>query len=217
MGRLLTCVRPPQCHPCISPGRQVHIPPPEPTLPAASGCPMSKHDGDSLREKARSKAREGFYKMCRAIPQPARTQLAARAVLPDLLTPLKNNMTFESLRDNIIGIDSTFDTPFGKRHLIYADYTASGRCLTIVEHYLQIICQASSSTPPPLPLGHPPCLTPLSPPLDVGLGGVHLGRYPGATKVNPSGRCRQSDPGDPFLSVETPILSTRTAPGQTCH
>ena len=35
-----------------------------------------------------------------------------------------------------MGVDSVFATPFGERMLLYADYTASGRCLLFVERYL---------------------------------------------------------------------------------
>ena len=45
--------------------------------------------------------------------------------------------TFEHLRSQIVGIDSAFDTPFGRRLLVYCDYTASGRTLFFVERYLQ--------------------------------------------------------------------------------
>lgn len=41
------------------------------------------------------------------------------------------------LREQIVGVDSTFETPFGERLMVYCDYTASGRCLRFVEAYLQ--------------------------------------------------------------------------------
>ncbi len=41
------------------------------------------------------------------------------------------------LRQQIVGVDSTFETPFGERLMVYCDYTASGRCLRFVESYLQ--------------------------------------------------------------------------------
>ena len=41
------------------------------------------------------------------------------------------------LRQQIVGVDSTFETPFGERLMSYCDYTASGRCLKFVESYLQ--------------------------------------------------------------------------------
>jgi hypothetical protein len=37
------------------------------------------------------------------------------------------------LRQQIVGVDSTFETPFGERLMTYCDYTASGRCLKFVE------------------------------------------------------------------------------------
>ena len=40
------------------------------------------------------------------------------------------------LRDEIVGVDSFFDTPYGQRMMVYCDYTASGRCLNFVENYI---------------------------------------------------------------------------------
>ena len=40
------------------------------------------------------------------------------------------------LRRQIIGVDKQFETPFGERLMLYADYTASGRSLWFVEAYL---------------------------------------------------------------------------------
>ncbi len=45
-------------------------------------------------------------------------------------------LTFKKLRDEIIGRDFFFKTPYGERLLTYADYTASGRSLKFVEKYL---------------------------------------------------------------------------------
>jgi selenocysteine lyase/cysteine desulfurase len=42
----------------------------------------------------------------------------------------------DRLRQEIVGVDSLFATPFGQRILLYADYTASGRCLLFIERYL---------------------------------------------------------------------------------
>jgi len=44
---------------------------------------------------------------------------------------------FAFLRSEIVGVDSAFETPFGRRMMVYCDYTASGRCLLFVERYLQ--------------------------------------------------------------------------------
>ncbi|MEM6782659.1 MAG: aminotransferase class V-fold PLP-dependent enzyme [Bacteroidota bacterium] len=43
---------------------------------------------------------------------------------------------FATLRADTLGIDAPIATPFGERHLVYADFTASGRCLGLVERYL---------------------------------------------------------------------------------
>lgn len=43
------------------------------------------------------------------------------------------------LRSQIIGVDTLLQTPFGERHMVYADYTASGRGVQFVEAYLQRI------------------------------------------------------------------------------
>jgi selenocysteine lyase/cysteine desulfurase len=45
-------------------------------------------------------------------------------------------LTPEYLRSQIIGADACIDTPFGRRSLLYADYTASGRALAFVESHL---------------------------------------------------------------------------------
>ncbi len=50
------------------------------------------------------------------------------------------------LRRQIIGVDSTFETPFGERLMVYCDYTASGRCLRFVETYLQGLQQIYANT-----------------------------------------------------------------------
>lgn len=40
------------------------------------------------------------------------------------------------LRSRIVGADSLLETPYGRRLMVYCDYTASGRCLDFIEHYL---------------------------------------------------------------------------------
>jgi selenocysteine lyase/cysteine desulfurase len=50
------------------------------------------------------------------------------------------------LRSDIIGRNMIFDTPFGKRPLVYADYTASGRGLHSIENYIQRILQYYANT-----------------------------------------------------------------------
>jgi len=50
------------------------------------------------------------------------------------------------LRQQIVGVDSTFTTPFGERLMTYCDYTASGRCLKFVESYLLSLQEIYANT-----------------------------------------------------------------------
>jgi len=46
-------------------------------------------------------------------------------------------VNFDFLREQIVGADWMFSSPFGERLMVYCDYTASGRCLLFVESYLE--------------------------------------------------------------------------------
>lgn len=46
----------------------------------------------------------------------------------------ENRLTW--LRSQVIGRDTEFNSPFGRRRLTYADHTASGRCLRYVEDFI---------------------------------------------------------------------------------
>lgn len=50
---------------------------------------------------------------------------------------MRKPLDFDYLRSRVVGADATVTTPFGDRLMVYADYTASGRCLTIIERYVQ--------------------------------------------------------------------------------
>ena len=52
----------------------------------------------------------------------------------------------ESIREEIVGRDLLIATPFGDRHLLYADYTASGRGLRFVEETLLNIQKSYANT-----------------------------------------------------------------------
>ena len=43
---------------------------------------------------------------------------------------------FQSFRKNIVGIDQEFDSPFGRKKIIYTDWTASGRLYQPIEEKL---------------------------------------------------------------------------------
>ncbi len=52
----------------------------------------------------------------------------------------------EYIKGQIVGNDSVFQTPFGKRNLFYADYTASGRNLKFIEDKLLDIERSYANT-----------------------------------------------------------------------
>ena len=49
----------------------------------------------------------------------------------------KTSTTISQIRKSMMGHDACLETPFGSRPLLYADYTASGRNLTLVEQQMQ--------------------------------------------------------------------------------
>jgi len=50
------------------------------------------------------------------------------------------------LREQVVGMDATLDTPFGQRLMVYCDYTASGRSLHFIERYLHGLLQTYANT-----------------------------------------------------------------------
>ena len=59
---------------------------------------------------------------------------------------LPPRLDFDFLRAQTIGADAEIRTPFGERLMVYADYTASGRCLTLVERYIQGLLRVYANT-----------------------------------------------------------------------
>jgi selenocysteine lyase/cysteine desulfurase len=57
-----------------------------------------------------------------------------------------NQYSLEYIKSQIIGDNLLFDTPFGERHLFYADYTASGRGLKFIEEKIQNILKSYANT-----------------------------------------------------------------------
>ena len=55
-------------------------------------------------------------------------------------------LTLNDIRRAVIGRDLAFPTPFGPRHLFYADYTASGRLLDFVEKKLLDVSRSYANT-----------------------------------------------------------------------
>lgn len=48
-----------------------------------------------------------------------------------------SNELIKRIRESVIGVDRYIDTSFGKKPLVYADYTASGRSLGFIEDYIR--------------------------------------------------------------------------------
>lgn len=55
-------------------------------------------------------------------------------------------MKIDEIQNQILGSDVLFDTPYGSRLLLYADYTASGKSLILIEKYMIEIQKLYSNT-----------------------------------------------------------------------
>ncbi len=64
----------------------------------------------------------------------------------NLPSGLDAELSIASLRDEIIGADALFETPYGERIMVYCDYTASGRCLLFIENFIQTIQRHYANT-----------------------------------------------------------------------
>jgi selenocysteine lyase/cysteine desulfurase len=58
----------------------------------------------------------------------------------------KCTLDFDFLRKQVVGADASVTTPFGERLMVYADYTASGRCLNLIEKYIQNLQRIYANT-----------------------------------------------------------------------
>ena len=50
-----------------------------------------------------------------------------------IVLPTELELYFKKFRDNIIGINQEFESPFGSKKIIYTDWTASGRLYRPIE------------------------------------------------------------------------------------
>ena len=54
--------------------------------------------------------------------------------------------SIKNVRKDVIGNNVLFNTPFGERHLLYADYTVSGRGVRSIENKIINILQSYANT-----------------------------------------------------------------------
>lgn len=69
--------------------------------------------------------------------RPKATRLASLIIAKRNYNIMAHDQLIQRIRDSVIGQYHPIDTPFGKKPLVYADYTASGRALSFVEAQLQ--------------------------------------------------------------------------------
>jgi selenocysteine lyase/cysteine desulfurase len=53
------------------------------------------------------------------------------------MTQQDTDALLQLIRDSVIGEDHVMETPYGRRRVTYADYTASGRALTFIEDFIR--------------------------------------------------------------------------------
>jgi selenocysteine lyase/cysteine desulfurase len=53
---------------------------------------------------------------------------------------------WDTVRSSIVGRDAVIETPFGRRRVIYADHTASGRAVSFIEDYLREVLSLYGNT-----------------------------------------------------------------------
>lgn len=58
---------------------------------------------------------------------------------------------FSSFRENMVGLNQSFEPPYGKQKIIYADWTASGRLCKPIEE--KLLKEIEPSWPTPIKLG----------------------------------------------------------------
>ncbi len=82
---------------------------------------------------ARVSAHRNFYDQSME-DQPEATNTTTNVTSSTLLPSTPS--LFHYIYENIIGLNTTLNSPFGTRRIVYADWTASGRALKFIEDYI---------------------------------------------------------------------------------
>lgn len=94
----------------------------------------------SSRSKSKSQLLEHYsVSKVHVSPVPMRTKTESKPVSSDLssASSSSSSSSVELIRSNVIGQRCLISSPFHDEHeLVYADYTASGRCLQFIEDYM---------------------------------------------------------------------------------
>ncbi|GFH46335.1 aminotransferase [Chaetoceros tenuissimus] len=91
------------------------------------------------KQAPRQKAKDQFPKAIPSSKGDVRAKLLARSASSDVSTASSSTSkdSVELIRSNVIGQRCRISSPFHREHeIVYADYTASGRCLQFVEDYM---------------------------------------------------------------------------------
>lgn len=104
--------------------------------------PAQYYIGKATESKRLEASQKGQKRYPRSLPfskGDVRVKLLARRTASDVSTASSStsNDAIELIRSNVIGQRCRISSPFHKeQEIIYADYTASGRCLQFVEDYM---------------------------------------------------------------------------------
>jgi len=64
------------------------------------------------------------------------SQLLSGETLSSFLPPVAGGEILQLIRSSVVGRDSLFKSPYGERHLVHCDHTATGRPLEFIEEFM---------------------------------------------------------------------------------
>jgi len=91
------------------------------------GC--SEQNGEPTRNKQSKNSKQGGWRKFYDLPSNSEHK--------EDTASLQTHNLLEYVRESVIGKDLDFNGPFGRRNIVYCDYTASGRSLEFIEDYIR--------------------------------------------------------------------------------